>query len=918
MLRVSDRIAKGAGLLLWSTLLVLVGKSAYAQETWLQAQAPDWTQYTVAVNELTPGDGVSATRTYPLRATAVTNYFACGQEASFLSNVLKAGRDEGLGADPSTYTGFLHFVIAKLELLETSQADCTGTFNVPFVDGKATDFYSDSLNIPSLITNREDFAKEMQTFGPACLTKPDPDPQNANNLIGPNSFAVSPASAPGTPGSFTQVTSHVTRDCLTAQINFILRQAQEGDAFPGSNGLPCYPLDPGNGAPFVLTKGDWDMKMVPLMRIIFLDSLPYVSPHPISPDVLQHIEYDLITVNGPPGPDSYPWTACGDNEKETGSPQDREDESGSADNFFDSIGDLFSWLFHHLILILVGLGTATVFELLYKITLVASSVLAAIGIPTVLTVQIPESENHRLMIESTRFLNNQIIIQSLAPGGSDNISSGQARVKLYLLDRFQEIAKDDFIEYNARPYHGFSLIALYNLSDFATDADVRTGARMLLRYSAAKFALGSNQGRRLVPFRRHFGAVDCIDGNPCPNVDSSLENNAKPVEYFKSFYQLGDNDLSQGLLFNGQTQQLPFGSFSLGAAANLVSAASSSFQPESLITDLAIQKSVPYLQKIHHGIGRGVQGPAGVEIYSSSASGLITAGGIEAGHAYPVLGIGNPFGPDDLGAGVPTTVMFTGNSGAVMRDVLQSRQRLNSFISFRGTRIVHNGSEGFSDNLCVWRNFACGTNVYVPPDISLCLLSDSNMQDFVPRQHLGPNWYFFDSELCFGYQDVPTKFYVVLYMICPQDMCSPDMTNAGAGFLEVIDNPTVSIADFAIQVVQNNPRSELGNLGQGCLTSGGACNGRYHTMNSPMSHTLDLSLRGHQDDSEKTGINYIDGMPVKNLDDWNFAEGDIINSQGDGVITITNPRLGTQIILDFSNAGHPCWKSGPNQPCVQD
>jgi PAS domain S-box-containing protein len=46
---------------------------------------------------------------------------------------------------------------------------------------------------------------------------------------------------------------------------------------------------------------------------------------------------------------------------------------------------------------------------------------------------------------------------------------------------------------------------------------------------------------------------------------------------------------------------------------------------------------------------------------------------------------------------------------------------------------------------------------------------------------------------------------VVMFMICPQDICRPDLKNVGAGFLEVIDNPTTPIGAFEFQVVQQNP-----------------------------------------------------------------------------------------------------------------
>jgi hypothetical protein len=88
-------------------------------------------------------------------------------------------------------------------------------------------------------------------------------------------------------------------------------------------------------------------------------------------------------------------------------------------------------------------------------------------------------------------------------------------------------------------------------------------------------------------------------------------------------------------------------------------------------------------------------------------------------------------------------------------------------------------------------------------------------------------------------------------------------------------------------------------------------------MNGTVSRDLEIALRGHQDDPNKTGINSIDGVAVKGPAEWSLAEGDIINSQGDGVISIRNPRMGAEVILDFSDVNHPCRRSGPAQPCVQ-
>jgi hypothetical protein len=59
-----------------------------------------------------------------------------------------------------------------------------------------------------------------------------------------------------------------------------------------------------------------------------------------------------------------------------------------------------------------------------------------------------------------------------------------------------------FIEYNARPYQRYSIHAIRSLYDFARDQAIVMAAQNVLDVASAKTALGSSQGRRLVPFRR--------------------------------------------------------------------------------------------------------------------------------------------------------------------------------------------------------------------------------------------------------------------------------------------------------------------------------------------------------------------------------------------------------------------------------
>ena len=77
----------------------------------------------------------------------------------------------------------------------------------------------------------------------------------------------------------------------------------------------------------------------------------------------------------------------------------------------------------------------------------------------------------------------------------------------WLIRRLQDIAANDFQEYNSRPYSRYSLNAVLNLCDFAKgagDDDLALAARIVLDLSAAKFAATSNRGRRIVPFRRRL------------------------------------------------------------------------------------------------------------------------------------------------------------------------------------------------------------------------------------------------------------------------------------------------------------------------------------------------------------------------------------------------------------------------------
>ena len=105
---------------------------------------------------------------------------------------------------------------------------------------------------------------------------------------------------------FLRVHGVISGSRLRAEINYVLNYVHELDAFPGTDGAACGMIG--------TQKGDWDVRMKSLMRMLFLDSRqtpnPSVLPNYLRPDraTRDYILQDLITVDG--GPDAT-LTTCG-------------------------------------------------------------------------------------------------------------------------------------------------------------------------------------------------------------------------------------------------------------------------------------------------------------------------------------------------------------------------------------------------------------------------------------------------------------------------------------------------------------------------------------------------------------------------------------------------------------------------------
>ena len=271
-------------------------------------------------------------------------------------------------------------------------------------------------------------------------------------------------------------------------------------------------------------------------------------------------------------------------------------------------------------------------------------------------VDVSETENHILNVTSSQYLANQLVYQAYGCGSAlaaqyaadscatfDNTRNGLTD---WLRQQLQVIAKYDFLEYNARVYQRYSMSSLFNLYDFAQDASIRRGAQIVLDWTTMKFALSSNDLRRAGPFRRRTDYTDAANG----------------------FYYAMDSD-PQTAFFLAWTGMTQFTQNTVPGYwyVETMLAGLSSYRPTRDAIDLAMDKSQPY-EEVFYGGDRprhthsSEDAEPGIEIYSSSPSFLLTAGGawLNSGLGYdsfhaPTSGSSRPRACSRRSWSLPTT-----------------------------------------------------------------------------------------------------------------------------------------------------------------------------------------------------------------------------------------------------------------------
>ncbi len=627
--------------------------------------------------------GLAAEIDFHVRKRAVIRFNACAREFDY-ANLLRAQRLGEHGGDGENLGALL---IAKIGWLKdgfTQTIPCTFTRTYERAPDQATEAFKEQV------------------------------------LAGWNEYHGCTVGNIEQTDSWVQVEFRVTPECMRGQINEAIRGMRK-TAVMGTP-IPC--LDFFGFPPLALHSGDFDVNVRELVRILYMsrDTQPAI----LAPETIEHMWKELLAARGPLGLDVYSMAAdcdlpAGD---ELGTPEEYADRHEWDYEVLETLSNPFDWLLDFLRrLIAGGLGSAGAIGA-YPYFLISGEDAASMPM---YDLKMRETENHRLMIETSRYLINQAIIRDLVwiqHSEVEDVREYQAPIREWLLKTLQNIFAEDFAEYNARPYTRYSLEALVNLHEFADDPALRDASRMVLDLSAAKFAATSNRGRRVVPFRRLSDA----DGFGEHKENQFLYNGVRGA----------DHEVVRALLFAGQVQFIG-GVIDANAAGPMVNTAVSRYYPPRPIMSIAIDRPSPsaYREKGAHE-----------QVYSTPAF-TTSMGGRKTEAALKAYELQNDV---DRGVAMPTVIIPTGapdGHGSQFRDLFY----------FDGEGIGHERS----DNTCLYKNFICGYALYMSQAFLGCTIE---------RSVAGEPAYFVNSAAC------PTMpgphFYVVGHRNVLEIVGAPD------------------------------------------------------------------------------------------------------------------------------------------------
>jgi hypothetical protein len=480
------------------------------------------------------------------------------------------------------------------------------------------------------------------------------------------------------------------------------------------------------------------------------------------------------------------------------------------------------------------------------------------------TVTVPETENHLWMIDSSRYLANQLWAKRSRDPKYDNKNNGLAD---YLIGKLQGHIKSDFIEYNSRPYTQYTLPAIENLYDFAEDVRVKTAAQIVLDYLSLKGAVSTSEGRRNPPYRRRVSSSQADYFNP----------QADQLKKFQLVYS------APTAVMRELKKPKWLEDFARG---DIVLAAQTSYQPPNLILDLLVNPfHRTFYQRFNH---------SSVEVYASEPDFLISAGGTRTDYAYasspgeaPVLGgiLGGILGSVLVGpagevvgasggAVVAALVSIHGlaeDLGFVQPTVLIPTSHFTSIkqmIRFDGvpSQVGHAAA-------CVAPGFACGGRPVIP----------SSYTATAQCRIISGNWTFvdFSSDRC--REATPDNRKFGFFAAVHGD-------GKAFGMLEAVPKAKlngVTLQRFADSILAKNRGRDFTTAGE-------------HTYSSFAGNEIRFTL-GDSTAVLSTGLLAVDAEIAASS---RLASGSIANSDG-SAMTIVNPFTGDSLRLDLSEPRNP-------------
>lgn len=530
--------------------------------------------------------------------------------------------------------------------------------------------------------------------------------------------------------------------------------------------------------------------------------------------------------------------------------------------------------------------------------------------PAGMHIDIGETENHILMIQTARYLTNQLLFQrdrALQYDNRRNGGDGSPSCFSLLLTLLRNMLRGDFSEYNAKSYQSETRWALLNLCTYAYDHEVRLGARMVLDYLSARLAVSTNDLRRLVPFRRRL-----TDAN-APHTASGFmtvgllkDNGADPMAPYLAM-QAG----------NVRAYELAApGTFGIpDPGTDLAMEVLSDYRMPPLIHDLFVNdQHRRFFQRLHRtprdevGGGRNCDN---MEIYAGSPSYLITAGGAPAPWAVdPSLHavIDGEAESQQLGVAVTTSFMPTGffenEAGGLIQFGSFSRKiRIDSHWEFLGWDVTDTDVVVVRhvENYGVAPDFACGAQVYLPWWVGGSIVEGA--RDGVPQNpRLTAGFSFVNMGRAGGLDAYAPGFYLAIYQQWP----------GGFAAMEAFDtwlHPGVSFQEFKAGVLERNAGLRIDN---NAVTRYTTHNGNRldfvvwvnKARNNAVSGARVLRVEYARPDLAHLA-DAVDAIGGAERVTGRLLNGTILNAPAEGRVDVANPALGAHLTLDFGDPAHP-------------